>query len=206
MKKSFILTLTCSSLLLFSPVFIFASLFLLISCSVDNRTGTRSTLQIGIAEVNYTPEVGLDLVGNYRGDNYTSRGVHDSLYAKALVASDNKGQKVAILVIDICSLLKEPVEFMRDYIASKSDIKHLLDYQVKYSMNSVWILKQNHHAKTQSLLVLLTMKEPISLQLALLHKDPKDSHPTLLVTKLLLVQHFTRSVPVRNWMNQQLNS
>jgi hypothetical protein len=98
-------------------------LFLLISCSVDNKTGTRSALQIGIAEVNYTPEVGLDLDGNYRGDNYASRGVHDSLYAKALVASDNKGQKVAILVIDICSLLKEPVEFMRDYIASKTDIK-----------------------------------------------------------------------------------
>jgi hypothetical protein len=123
MKKSLVLTLTCSSLLLFSPVFIFASLFLLISCSVDNKTGTRSAVQIGIAEVNYTPEVGLDLVGNYRGDNYASRGVHDSLYAKALVASDNKGQKVAILVIDICSLLKEPVEFMRDYIASKTDIK-----------------------------------------------------------------------------------
>jgi len=123
MKKSLVLTLTCSSLLLFSQVFIFASLFLLISCSVDNKTGTRSALQIGIAEVNYTPEVGLDLVGNYRGDNYASRGVHDSLYAKALVASDNKGQKVAILVIDICSLLKEPVEFMRDYIASKTDIK-----------------------------------------------------------------------------------
>lgn len=123
MKKSLVLTLTCSSLLLFSQVFIFASLFLVISCSVDNKTGTRSALQIGIAEVNYTPEVGLDLVGNYRGDNYASRGVHDSLYAKALVASDNKGQKVAILVIDICSLLKEPVEFMRDYIAYKTDIK-----------------------------------------------------------------------------------
>lgn len=48
--------------------------------------------------------------------------MHDSLYAKALVASDEKGRKVAVLTIDICLLPKEPVEFMRSYIASKTDI------------------------------------------------------------------------------------
>jgi hypothetical protein len=96
---------------------------MLSSCTEGSKTGARSTLKIGIAEVNYTPEVGLDLVGNYRGDDYASRGVHDSLYAKALVASDGKGEKVAVLTIDICLLPKEPVGFMRTYIASKTDIK-----------------------------------------------------------------------------------
>jgi hypothetical protein len=83
----------------------------------------KSNLLIGIAEVNYTPEVGMDLVGNYRGNDYASRGVHDSLYARALVASDANGEKAALLTVDICILFREPVEFMRSYIASRTDIK-----------------------------------------------------------------------------------
>ncbi len=106
-----------------AAVLIPATILLLASCSNGAKNEVRSTLQIGIAEVNYTPGIGLDLVGNYRGDDYASRGVHDSLYAKALVASDGKGQKVAILSIDICLLPKEPVDFMRNYIASNTDIK-----------------------------------------------------------------------------------
>lgn len=116
-------TLSRFVLLPLYSICVFASLLFLISCSADRKSKALSTLQIGIAELNYTPETGLDLVGNYRGDDYASRGVHDSLYAKALVASDSKGQKVAILAIDICLLPKEPVKYIRDYIASKSDIK-----------------------------------------------------------------------------------
>jgi neutral ceramidase len=83
----------------------------------------KSNLLIGIAEVNYTPEIGLDLVGNYRGDDYASRGVHDSLFARALVASNARGEKTALLTVDICILFRETVEMMRSYIASKTDIK-----------------------------------------------------------------------------------
>lgn len=78
---------------------------------------------IGVAEVNYSPEVGLDLVGNYRGNDYASRGIHDSLYARAIVARDTKGNKAALLTLDICYLFKESVEVMRNYIASKTDIQ-----------------------------------------------------------------------------------
>lgn len=116
--------LTCSRFLeAATPVIILVSLLVFASCSSGNQKGVKSTLKIGLAEVNYTPEAGLDLVGNYRGDDYASRGVHDSLYAKALVASDDNGNKVAILAIDICLLPREPVEFMREYIASKTDIR-----------------------------------------------------------------------------------
>ena len=83
----------------------------------------KPALMMGIAEVNYTPEVGLDLVGNYRGNDYASRGVHDSLFARAVVASNAKGEKAAILSIDICYLTREPVEMMRSYIASQTGIK-----------------------------------------------------------------------------------
>lgn len=96
---------------------------LLFSACGKSTGGAKSSLQIGLAEVNYNPPVGMDLVGNYRGDDYASRGIHDSLYAKALVASDEKGTKVAILALDICMLKKEPVDYMREYIATRSDIK-----------------------------------------------------------------------------------
>jgi neutral ceramidase len=123
MKKNYQRRTVCSLLLTLFPVIILSIAFMLLSCNGGSKTGTISTLKIGIAEVNYTPEVGCDLVGNYRGNDYASRGVHDSLYSKALVASDGKGMKVAVLAIDICLLPKEPVEFMRHYIASKTDIK-----------------------------------------------------------------------------------
>ncbi|MGQ9620639.1 MAG: neutral/alkaline non-lysosomal ceramidase N-terminal domain-containing protein [Bacteroidales bacterium] len=105
---------------LLSKVEISVALMLIILCSCNEH---KSSLMIGIAEVNYTPEVGMDLVGNYRGEDYASRGVHDSLYARALVASNKKVEKVAILSVDICLLEKETVEMMRSYIASETDIK-----------------------------------------------------------------------------------
>jgi len=77
---------------------------------------------IGIAEVNYTPEAGLNLVGNYRGNDYASRGIHDPLFARALVASDTRGNKAVLLSVDICKVQREAVEMMRSYIASKTGI------------------------------------------------------------------------------------
>src|ERR1035437_2750916 len=123
MKKNYIKSGTYGRLVSLHFAAIIILMIMVTSCSGGNKTGVKSTLQIGIAEVNYTPQVGLDLIGNYRGNDAASRGVHDSLYAKAMVAYDGKGIKVAILTIDICLLPKEPVEFMRSYIASKTDIK-----------------------------------------------------------------------------------
>jgi len=98
-------------------------IFILTSCSGQQNSTKRASLLIGLAEVNYTPEVGLDLVGNYRGDDYASRGIHDSLYARAIVAANSDGEKAAVLSVDICSMTKEPVEMMRSFIGSMTDIK-----------------------------------------------------------------------------------
>ena len=95
----------------------------LFSNSASNGQQIKSTLLIGIAEVNYTPAVGLDMAGNYRGNDYASRGIHDSLYAKAIVASNERGEKAALLTVDICFIPRETIEMMRDYIASKTTIK-----------------------------------------------------------------------------------
>lgn len=94
---------------------------LLFSCSSNNSN--QSKLLTGFAEINYTPEIGIDLAGNYRGNDYASRGIHDPLFARALVAVGETGEKVAIVSVDICSLKKDAVEFMRSTIASKTDIK-----------------------------------------------------------------------------------
>ncbi len=95
----------------------------LFSCSGPKNTDVKSILLIGIAEVNYTPQVGLDMAGNYRGNDYASRGVHDSLYARAFVASNETGEKAALLTVDICFIPKESIELMRAFIASKTTIK-----------------------------------------------------------------------------------
>jgi hypothetical protein len=102
-----------------TTVLTIAGLVFISSC--NNKS--ESEIRIGLAEVNYKPDVGLDLVGNYRGNDYASRGIHDSLFAKALVAEDNKGEKVAVLSIDICMIPTESVDFIRNYIGSNSNIK-----------------------------------------------------------------------------------
>ena len=83
----------------------------------------KSGMQIGYAEVNYTPKVGRDLVGNYRGNDYASRGIHDTLYGKAMVVLGSNGDKLAILAVDICFIEVEAIDMMRNYIANASDIK-----------------------------------------------------------------------------------
>lgn len=99
--------------------------FVLLSCqqSIAKKDLSNSGLKIGYAEVNYTPRIGLDLVGNYRGDDYASRGIHDSLYGKAIVAEGSNGEKTAILSVDICNIPAESIDMMREYVQSASDIK-----------------------------------------------------------------------------------
>ena len=122
-------------------LFIVVSLVLVTiqSCDMEKST-TDSGFMIGIAESNYTPEVGLDLVGNYRGDDYASRGIHDSLYARAIVARGENGVKAAVLTIDICILHKESTDYMKAYIEEKTGIK----------MDHIMILATHTHSGPKS--------------------------------------------------------
>jgi hypothetical protein len=108
------------------PILLFALVAIILQSCQQGSAKTdmpNSGLKIGYAEVNYTPRVGLDLVGNYRGDDYASRGIHDSLYGKAIVAEGRTGEKTAILSLDICIIPVESVDMMREYVQSASDIK-----------------------------------------------------------------------------------
>ena len=106
-------------------VVIFCSLAFFFSFQTSSDS---AALALGFAEVNYTPSVGLDMVGNYRGDDYASRGIHDSLYAKAIVAEGKGGKKTAIMAVDICFVDQEATEYLRAYVADNSDLKaeHIL--------------------------------------------------------------------------------
>jgi hypothetical protein len=78
-------------------------------------------LKAGVAQVDYTPELGLPLFGNFR-DDYAARGVHDPLYARALVLEGSKGAKVALLSIDICMIDRSNTALMRRVIAAQTDL------------------------------------------------------------------------------------
>ena len=78
---------------------------------------------VGMAEVDYTPQIGLPLVGNFRED-YASRGIHDPLFAKAIVIANSAGGIVAMLAVDNSGLDRDGVAMMRRFIASQCDVPH----------------------------------------------------------------------------------
>ena len=82
---------------------------------------TMSSAQVGVANVDITPEPGLPLMGNFR-DDYAARGVHDPLSARAIVFTGDQRTKAALLAIDICMLDRENVDFIRETIGSLCDV------------------------------------------------------------------------------------
>ena len=81
-----------------------------------------SGLKVGLSQVDYTPALGIPLMGNFR-DDYGAKGVHDKLYARAIVFADSAGRKVALVSVDICMLSRDKVAMMREFIAARSDIE-----------------------------------------------------------------------------------
>lgn len=79
-------------------------------------------LRVGVAQVDYTPELGLPLFGNFR-DDYGARGVHDPLHSRAVVLQDSGGAKVALLSIDICMIDRDNTSMMRRFIAAQTDLR-----------------------------------------------------------------------------------
>jgi len=68
-------------------------------------------LSAGVVSVNITPPVGVDLTG-FGGRSGPCIGVHDDLYARALVL-DNGSQRIGIVTTDVLSLDRRFVERIR---------------------------------------------------------------------------------------------
>ena len=82
-------------------------------------------IKVGLAEVDYTPEPGLPLRGNFRGtkpEDYHARGTHDPLKARALVFDNGRDEKIALLQVDNCLFVRAEAQLMRDFIADHCDL------------------------------------------------------------------------------------
>ncbi len=74
----------------------------------------------GVAQIEITPPVGIALSG-YIARRGPALGVHDPLYAKALVL-DNGATQVALVTVDVLGLPRTFVATTRTVIAAQSDI------------------------------------------------------------------------------------
>ncbi len=79
-----------------------------------------STLQAGVAQIDITPPLGIDLTG-YVARAGASTGVHAPLYAKALVF-DNGTTQVALVTVDVLGLQHATVQAVRMAIAAATGI------------------------------------------------------------------------------------
>ena len=78
-------------------------------------------MRVGVAAVDITPDPGLPLMGNFR-DDYAARGVHDPLWARAILFADDHGTKAGLLAVDICMLDRQNVAFIREAIGTACDV------------------------------------------------------------------------------------
>lgn len=84
-----------------------------------------ASLTAGVAKRDVTPPIGGTLYGyGARGKN-VSIGVHDPLYAKAIVLADGT-TKVAIVTLDLGSMPAENTARIRTAVQNKSDVQQVL--------------------------------------------------------------------------------
>ncbi len=76
-------------------------------------------IHAGAAQVDITPPLGITLAGSFH-PRY-AEDVHDPLHAKAVVVDDGT-QKVAIVALDLISILRQDVQNIRALIAEHTDI------------------------------------------------------------------------------------
>ena len=79
----------------------------------------------GVAQIDITPEPGGPMYGySARGTN-VSKGVHDNLYARALVLNDGS-TKLVIVTVDIGAIRKENSERIKRMIQERTNIENIL--------------------------------------------------------------------------------
>jgi neutral ceramidase len=82
-------------------------------------------LMAGVAQIDITPPIGGPMYGyGARGKN-VSIGVHDRLYAEALVLDDGS-TKLAIVTMDMGSISKKNTESIIVMVREQTDIEHIL--------------------------------------------------------------------------------
>ncbi|MBW7892716.1 MAG: neutral/alkaline non-lysosomal ceramidase N-terminal domain-containing protein [Chitinophagaceae bacterium] len=98
---------------------LFQSIGMLVICCTMSLKVSADDLRIGAAAVKVTPPLGVPLAGYYyeRGAD----GVHDDLYAKAMVVEKDR-IKVAIVECDFVSISKFIADKIRDIVSKSTGI------------------------------------------------------------------------------------
>ncbi|MDX1384004.1 MAG: neutral/alkaline non-lysosomal ceramidase N-terminal domain-containing protein [Thermoanaerobaculia bacterium] len=85
----------------------------------------RAELEVGVAKADITPPVGGAMYGyGARGDNVAT-GVHDRLWAKALVARAG-GTSVAFVTLDLGAFEKDRTQRVKDAVRRETGIENLV--------------------------------------------------------------------------------
>jgi hypothetical protein len=95
------------------------------------------TLKAGAAKVDITPPLGLEMAGSFK--RRVATGVHDKLYAKALVL-DNGKKKIVIVACDLLALKRSYTNRACELIEKESGI----------SWNDIMIITSHSHCGPQT--------------------------------------------------------
>jgi hypothetical protein len=96
-----------------------ARLFLVLLAGCASQPPAGGSFQVGAAMEDITPPVSWRRAGGYREE--ISTGVHDPLYAKALVF-DHQGERAALVVCDLCSIGREVSDVARRKASERTGI------------------------------------------------------------------------------------
>ena len=100
------------------------SALLVFTLCVFHQSGFAQ-LTAGVAQIDITPPIGGLMYGyGARGTN-VSKGVHDRLFAGALVLDDGS-TKLAIVTMDMGQIRKENTENVKVMVRERTDIEHIL--------------------------------------------------------------------------------
>jgi hypothetical protein len=95
------------------------ALFLLLLAGCASLPPSASPLRVGAAMMDITPPIGWRRAGGYREE--ISTGVHDPLYAKALVFEQG-GERAALVVCDLCSVGRDTSDVVRRKASERTGI------------------------------------------------------------------------------------
>ncbi len=96
-----------------------------VACLFSFGSPLGAELRAGAAAVEITPPLGGPMYGyGARGEN-TSQGVHDSLFARALVITDGS-ERLGIVALDLGSISSRQTATVRSQVQSQTGIEHLV--------------------------------------------------------------------------------
>ncbi len=89
--------------------------FTLLNCS--NKKTASNELMVGVAAYSINPEMGAFIAGDKFNRQF--KGIHDSLFVKALVVSDANNNNMALITFDCIGMLYPTLQAIRKEVALK---------------------------------------------------------------------------------------